>query len=151
ISVIETVVRGARYAVRNLRLSPTFTIVALLTLMLGIGANTAVFSVVHSILLRPLSYPEPDRLVSLDQAAPGAGNLASFAGGVALSSSMFFTYSEQNLTFESMGVWISGGAAVTGIGEPEQVRTIAVSDGVLQTLRVQPRLGRWLTAEDQTI
>ena len=63
--------------------------------------------------------------------------------------SMYFTYAEQNRTFQSLGVWIPGTATVTGLAEPEQVRTVVVSDGVLQALNVQPALGRWLDAADQ--
>jgi putative ABC transport system permease protein len=148
IGIIETIAGNARYAVRNLCRNPGFTIVALLTLLIGIGANTAVFSVVNSILLRPLPYPEPGRLVSLDQSAPGAGGLTSVAGGLPLSASMYFTYADRNQSFESMGVWIPGVAAVTGFAEPEQVRVLNVTGGVLQTLRVPPALGRELAAAD---
>jgi predicted permease len=135
-----------RYTVRMLRHNPAFTAIALLTLAIGIGANTAVFSVVNSVLLKPLPYPQPEELVGVWQSAAG---LANFASGLRLSPSMYFTYAEQNRTFQSLGVWIAGTANVTGLAEPEQVRTVAISDGVLEALRVPPAAGRWLSRADQ--
>lgn len=146
---LDTLVRDIRYGVRALRHNPMFTAVALLTLAIGIGANTAVFSVVNCVLLKPLHYPHAEELVALRQLAPGAAGLASFSEGLPLSPSMYFTYSEHNRTFQSMGVWSPSSASVTGLAEPEQVRVVAVSDGVLQALAVPPALGRWLAAADQ--
>ncbi len=149
IAFLDTLSRDVRYGLRALRHNPIFTAVALLTIAIGIGANTAVFSVVNSVLLNPLPYPNPEQLVALRQVAPGAAGLASFSDGLLLSPSMYFTYTEHNRTFQSLGVWTSGTANVTGLAEPEQVRTVAVSDGVLQTLNVPPVAGRWLSAVDQ--
>ncbi len=149
IAFFDTIARDARYGLRMLRRNPMFTAAALLTLAIGIGANTAVFSVVNSVLLKPLSYPKPDRLVALRQLAPGAAGLTSFVDGLDLSPSMYFTYAEHNRAFQSMGVWASDTASVTGLAEPEQVRVIGVSDGVLQALDVPPAAGRWFTPADQ--
>lgn len=146
---VEDFISDVRYAGRTLRKNPLFTAVALLTIAIGIGANGAVFTVLNSVLLKPLHYPKPDELVSLHQTAPGAAGLADFENGLLLSPSMYFTYSEHNRTFQSAGVWISGTANVTGLGEPEQVRTILISDGVLQTFNVPPAAGRWLLQADQ--
>jgi len=146
---IEDLVLDVRYSLRTLRLNPVFTAVALLTIAIGIGANAAVFSVVDSVLLKPLNYPQSEELVALHQIAPGAEGLADFATGLRLSPSMYFTYAEQNHTFQSLGVWDTGTANVTGLAEPEQVRTVEVSDGVLQALTVAPVVGRWLSAADQ--
>jgi predicted permease len=151
IGFLDTLGRDVRYGLRALRHNPTFTIVALLTLGIGIGANTAVFSVVNAVLLKPLAYPNAERLVAVWQAAPGAAGLASVSGDLMLSPSMYFTYAEQNKTFEALGVWNSGTVTVTGLAEPEQVRAVGVSDGVLQALGVPPVLGRWLLPEDQTV
>ena len=149
IAFFDTLSRDVRYGLRALRHNPVFTVVALLTIAIGIGANTAVFSVVNSVLLKPLPYPKSAELVALRQVAPGAAGLASFSDGLRLSPSMYFTYAEHNRTFQSLGVWTTGSANVTGLAEPEQVRTVQVSDGVLQALGVPPEAGRWLSATDQ--
>src|SRR6202140_2524232 len=146
---IENLVADVRYGLRMLGRNPVFTVVGLLTIAIGIGANAAVFSVVNSVLLKPLNYPKPEELVSLHQTAPGAAGLADFENGLLLSPSMYFTYAEQNRTFQSLGVWDTGAANVTGLAEPEQVRTVEVSDGVLQALDVPPVVGRWLSEADQ--
>jgi predicted permease len=146
---IETFFADVRYGLRMLTRNPVFTAVGLLTIAIAIGANAAVFSVVNSVLLKPLNYPQPQELVALHQLAPGAAGLADFRNGLLLSSSMYFTYSEQNQTFQSLGVWVPGTANVTGLAEPEQVRAANVSDGLLQTLAVPPALGRWLSQADQ--
>jgi predicted permease len=146
---VEDFAQDMRYALRLLGKAPGFTAIALLTLAIGIGANTAVFTVVNSVLLKPLNYPRAEELVSLHQVAPGAAGLADFESGLHLSPSMYFTYAEQNRTFQSVGVWDAGTANVTGLNEPEQVRTVEVSDGVLQALGVPPIAGRWLSKADQ--
>jgi predicted permease len=146
---VEEFFFDVRYGLRGLRRNPVFTTVALLTVAIGIAANAAVFTVVNSVLLKPLNYPKAEELVSLHQVAPGAEGLADFESGLLLSPSMYFTYAEHNQTFQSLGVWIPGTANVTGLAEPEQVRTVAVSDGVLQTLGVPPAVGRWFSKVDQ--
>jgi len=146
---IENLLADVRYGLRMLGRNPVFTIVGLLTIAIGIGANSAVFSVVNSVLLKPLNYPKSEELVSLHQIAPGAAGLADFENGLLLSPSMYFTYSEHNRTFRSLGVWDTGTANVTGLAEPEQVRMVEVSDGVLETLGVSPTVGRWLAHADQ--
>jgi len=146
---IEEFLADARYGLRALRHNRMFTAVSLLTIAIGIGANTAVFSVVNSVLLKPLNYPKPEELVALHQIAPGAAGLADFENGLLLSPSMYFTYAEQNRTFQALGVWSPGTANITGLAEPEQVRTVEVTDGVLQALGNPPEVGRWLSQGDQ--
>ena len=147
---VENFLMDVRYGLRMLWHNPVFTLAGLLTIAIGIGANAAVFSVVNSVLLRPLNYPKAEELVFLHQIAPGAAGLADFENGLLLSPSMYFTYAENNRTFQSVGVWATDISNVTGLAEPEQVRAAVVSDGVLQTLGVAPELGRWLMAADQT-
>jgi predicted permease len=149
--LVDSVVRHVRYTGRTIRRNPLFAGIAVLTLALGIGANTAVFTVVNRVLLRPLPYPHADELVTIHQVAPGAPGLGTVAGGLGLSPSMYFTYSEQNHVFQALGVWTPATAAVTGFAEPEQVRATAVSDGTLEALGVQPVLGRALSAGDQAL
>src|SRR6266704_1077425 len=146
---LYALLQDLRFGVRMLRKNPGFTVVAMLTLALGIGANTAVFSVVNSVLLKPLNYPKAEELVALHQIAPGAPGLADFENGLLLSPSMYFTYAEHNRSFQSLGVWDTGTASVTGLAEPEQVRTVEASDGVLEALDVPPAVGRWFTQADQ--
>jgi predicted permease len=146
---IENFFADVRYGLRMLRRNPVFTAVGLLTIAIGIGANAAVFTVVNSVLLKPLNYPRSQELVALHQVAPGAAGLADFRDGLLLSPSMYFSYAEQNRTFQALGVWVPGTANVTGLAEPEQVRAVDVSDGVLQALAVPPVLGRWLSQADQ--
>ncbi|KAA6457932.1 ABC transporter permease [Acidobacteria bacterium AB60] len=145
---LESFLADLRLALRRLRKSPGFALIVLLTLAIGIGANTAVFSVVNSVLLKPLPYPESDRLVSLWLQAPGAG-IADFSEGLLMSPSMDLAFSEHNRSFQSMGIWSQRIANVTGLAQPEQVQSILVSDGVLQTLQISPLLGRWFSQQDQ--
>ena len=146
---IEDFILDVRYGLRGLRHNVVFTAVGLLTIAIGIGANTAIFSVVNSVLLKPLKYPKAEELVALHQVAPGAPGLADFESGLLLSPSMYFTYAEHNQAFQSLGVWVPSTANVTGLAEPEQVRTLEISDGVLQALKVPPEVGRWLSDADQ--
>jgi predicted permease len=148
-NLVDTFFADIRYGLRQLRRNPGFTAITVLTLALGIGANTAVFSVVNNVLLKPLAYPKSEELVSLHQEAPGAAGLFSVSDGLPLSASMYVTYSDHNRAFQSLGAWTSGTANVTGQAEAEQVRTVEVTDGVLQTLEVSPILGRALSSADQ--
>jgi predicted permease len=147
--VLRDVWLDVRYAARTLRRRPAFTVAVVLTLALVIGANTATFAALNSVLFNPLPYPDADDLVAVWNRAPGTPGLADVSGGLRLSPSMHITYAEGNRTFEHIGIWSPRPAAVTGVGEPEQVRSIAVSDGTLQALAVPPQLGRWFSAADQ--
>src|SRR5215813_8719258 len=134
--LFESLRGDLRYAGRAMRHNVMFTMVVVLTLAVGIGANTAVFSVLNSVLLKPLPYPHAEELVTLRQIAPGVSGSGSSADGLRLSPSMYVTYAEQNRTFESLGVWTTTSGTLTGVAEPEPVSTILVSDGVLQALNV---------------
>jgi putative ABC transport system permease protein len=124
-----------------------FTAIALMTLAIGIGANTAVFSVVNGVLLKPLPYPDADRLIGIWYSAPGAG---FNSGNLNVSPSMLFTYREQGRSFQEIGLWQPGSATVTGLAEPEQIRSLRMTHGTLDVLGVPPALGRWFTREDDT-
>jgi predicted permease len=146
---IESLLTDLKLVFRRLRRSPGFAITVVLTLAIGIGANTAVFSVLNSVLLRPLPYPEPQQLVSLHLNAPGAPGLSEFRNELRLSASMYFTFTTHNRSFQSVGVWGPGTASITGLAQPEQVNTANISGGVLETLNVPALTGQWLTAADQ--
>jgi hypothetical protein len=143
--LLEDIAQDLRYAVRTLRRAPGFTAVALASLALGVGANTAVFSVVDAVLLRPLPYPEPERLVSLlvkDDARERAGGMSD-ADARALAEAG---------SFVAFGVYSRGGSGITltGLGEPEQIPATRVSAGLLPALGVRPLLGRLpLAGEDE--
>jgi predicted permease len=147
--VLESTLADLKLTFRRLKKAPGFAATVLLTIALGIGANTAVFSVVDSVLLKPLPYPHSGELVALTLHAPGAGGLADFSNGLQLSPSMYLTFSERNRTFQSLGVWTSGTANVTGVAQPEEAHTALIGSGVLETLGVLPTAGRWFTEADQ--
>ena len=148
-SAVESLLADLKLVFRRLRKAPGFAITVLLTLAIGIGANTAVFSVVNRVLLQPLPYPDSGRIVSLWLDAPGAEGLASPDSGLGLSASMYLTFARHNRSFESMGVFVGRFATVTGIAEPEEVNAEYLTDGVLETFAVPPAAGRWLSAGDQ--
>jgi hypothetical protein len=120
---LETLSRDAHHAIRGLRRTPAFTAAVILTLALSIGANTAIFAVIDSILIQPLPYPQAEALVGVWHTAPGVPG----AGTLGCTPSMYFTYREENKTFEHFGVWRSGDASVTGTAEPELLRTLLVT------------------------
>ena len=146
---LESLLVDLKHIGRRLSRSPGFAIAVILTLAIGIGANTAVFSVLNSVLLRPLPYPEPEQLVSLHIVAPGAPGLGEFRSELRLSASMYFTFTRHNRVFQSLGVWGPGTASITGVAKPEQVNTAQISSGVLETLAVPAIAGQWLTETDQ--
>jgi len=143
---IETVLSDTRHALRRMRKAPGFTAAVIVTLALGIGANTAIFAVIDSILIRPLAYPQAEALVGVWHTAPGLPGLPR----IGLSPSMYFTYREENRSFEQFGLWSSGGASVTGVAEPEMPRALFVTYGVLDTLGIKPLLGRGFSQTDDT-
>src|SRR4051812_5831716 len=129
----EVLMQDLRYGLRHLRKNRTFTSVAVLTLALGIGANTAIFSVVNAVLLRPLPYASPDRLISLHggQSWPDLNDIR-----------------EQTQTIQSIGAYWSYQFDLLGNGEPEQIQSALISLDFFDTLGVPPLMGRSLTAKD---
>src|SRR5438309_3778789 len=107
-----------RHLLRRLFQSPMFTGITLLTLAIGIGANTAIFSVVGGVLLKPLPYPRPDELISVKHRAPGIK-----VDELPTSPSCYFVYREEGRSFQDIGLWTGNSVSVTGLAEPEQVDT----------------------------
>src|SRR5262245_41082752 len=114
-SSIDSFARDLKFALRAMVRRPLFASAVVLTLAIGIGANTAIFSVVHSVLIKPLPYPDSGALVSIWHTAPGAS-----VGDLSFSPTMDRTYRDENRAFESVGMWTSSGATLRGAGEPEQ-------------------------------
>ncbi|HEU0176688.1 MAG TPA: ABC transporter permease [Blastocatellia bacterium] len=144
---LETLWQDLRYGARMLRKQPGFSVAAILSLALGIGANTAIFSVVNAVLIRPLSYPEPESLVGVFNSGVIQGETFNDMG---LAPGMYAGLKERSKTFQEFGVWESGTATVTGIVDPEQIKTISMTQGVLPALGAQPFLGRQFSVEDDT-
>ncbi len=139
-------VRGQlKQVVRRLSRAPMFTAITLVTLAVGIGANTAMFSVVEGILMKPLPYPHPEELVAMSLTAPGIGikNLNP-------SPADYEVYREQNRTFQDIGFYTGVSRNVTGVAQPEHVAGLDVTDGVLPILGVTPMLGRSFTRADDS-
>lgn len=135
----------------RLRRTPMFTVVTLLTLSVGIGANTAIFSVVECVLLKPLSYRHPEELVSIGHKTPG-WNIKV----VGASAPIYFIYREQNRTFQDVAIYRQGlnstgySVNVTGFGEPEHVSALGTTDGLVSILGITPLLGRSFTPSDDS-
>jgi predicted permease len=144
VRVVEELVQDLRYGVRKLRASPGFTAVALVTLALGIGANTALFSVMSGVLLSPLPYREPERLVTLHASKP------NFPTG-SISYPNFRDWRTENRTFESMAIHRGSGFSLTGAGTAEWVDGRMVSAEFFSLLGVEPILGRTFVAGEDEI
>ncbi|HEV8364790.1 MAG TPA: ADOP family duplicated permease [Gemmatimonadaceae bacterium] len=140
--IVRGIWQDFRFAARSLSKRPAFAAAAILTLALGIGASTAIFGVVYGVLLKPLPFSEPERLVSLMHTIPG--------GSRNHGPATYFTYRNNQRVFEDVGVWEGIEATITGGGEPERVEVLSVSDATLPLLRVQPLRGRLFTKEDDS-
>jgi len=130
---------------RRLARSPMFTLITLVTLAIGIGANTAIFSVLNGVLLKPLPYPDPDHLVAIWETAHLQGMQE-----VNASPATYFTFREEGRAFQDVGLWRNDSVNITGTGEPEQIEALDVSDGLLPILGVQPIRGRSFTRKDDS-
>jgi predicted permease len=140
--MIESVLQDLRYAARVLSRAPLFSAVVALVLAMGIGANTAIFSLVHAVLLRPLPYPDPERLVVVREEQKDRG---LFSGATAAN---FVDWRHQSRAFSSMAARRLATFNLTGGGEPERVGGVQVTDAYFTTLGVSPMLGRLFAAED---
>lgn len=128
---------------RRLLRAPLFSTVAILTLAVGIGSNAAIFSVVDGVLLKPLPFHDPERLVGIWHTAPGLGFRE-----VNQSPALHYTYLEESRTFESVGMWDNGSVSVTGAAEPEQVESMSVTWQILPMLGIQSEHGRVFREDD---
>ncbi len=139
---MDTLLKDVRYALRTLRQSPGFTLVAILTLALGIGANTAMFSVVTAVLLRPLPFPEPDRIVAIstvsENGRPTAESFPDFAD-----------FRERNRSFEHIAAYDTNSLTLTGAGEPMHVEANVVTSGFFESLGMQPKMGRTFRLDEE--
>jgi len=132
-----------KHILRRLFKAPMFTAITVLTLAIGIGANSTIFAVIEGVLLNPLPFARSEELVDVDHAAPGV-NLAS-AGAAPF---LYFTYREESQTFQDVGLWRRDTYTLTGRAEPEELVALNVTDGLLPILGVQPRLGRVFSQQD---
>jgi predicted permease len=142
VGIFDILARDLRYAIRSLAHNPTFTAIAVITLALGIGANTALFSVVNAVLIEPLPYPQADRLVRLwtstKRAPRGSTSLPDYR-----------EWRQRNRTFEEMGAYSFASFNFTGAERPERLQGTRVTSSVWSVLRVQPLLGRVFDSSDE--
>src|SRR5688572_1844160 len=138
---MNTLFQDLQYGLRMLLKHPGVTVIALITLALGIGANTAIFSVVNAVLLNPLPYREPDRLVSLWENVPAHGRWR-------VAPANFFDWKKQNTVFEDVVAYGASSLTLTGDGQPEQLLGTRVSSGFFSVVGVEPILGRAFSAEE---
>ena len=142
---MNTLLQDLRYAFRLFAKSPGFTLAAVLSLAIGIGANTALFSITNALLLRPLPYKDADRLVILWNRSPGLDIAEDW-----FSTAQYFDIKNGHQGFEQIAIAIGGNYNLTGKGEPERVGTIRVSSGLLPMLGQKPALGRGFVAEEDS-
>ncbi len=142
---LEMLLQDLRYSVRQLRRNPGFTAVAVVTLALGIGGTTAIFSVVNGVLLAPLPYPNPNQLVDVSHDEPSVKMMDT-----GMSASMYFVYSGDSRAFHDIGLYQYDRVPVTGVAVPEVLSALYATEELLPTLGVRPALGRVFTrADDQ--
>src|SRR6185369_10402337 len=130
-------------ALRNLLRRPTFTLIAVVTLALGIGANTAIFSSVYALLLKPLPFPDLDRVVAVWDSYPSRGVLRN---EVAMAN--FLDWRTQNQSFDQLALYRWWSANLTGVGQPERLQGFLVTANFFDALGVKPVMGRNFTAEE---
>ena len=145
IPMLETLLQDLKFGLRVLRRNPGFSLIAILTLALGIGANTTMFSVVNAVLLRPLPFPEPERLMLMQ--GKGSGSFEGRGPGY-FAAPDFRDLATQNRSFAQLGAYSTNTFNLSGGSEPERVNGVSISASLLPTLGVQPLLGRNLTAEE---
>jgi len=143
---MNSLLHDLRYALRQLRKSPGFTITALLTLALGIGATTAIFSIVEGVLLRPLPFSDPDRLVTLSDSLEGAGIGDDNAAGVTPPETQ--TYARETKSFSALGGYQTSSYELSGEGDPARINAARLTASIFPVLGVSPLTGRAFTQQE---
>ena len=150
VNFFDDLVHDVRHTMRSLAKSPGFTVIVVATLALGIGANTAIFTIVHGVLLRPLDYPQPHQLMYLTAESPAVGGTLD-----ALSAAEYTEFRQMNRSFAAVGAYSTSGAAyttnevnLTAGDRPLRVRSISVDAHLLRALGIQPAQGRFFTDEE---
>jgi putative ABC transport system permease protein len=141
--VLDETLHDIRYAVRGLLKAPGFAAVAILTLALGIGANSAIFSFIDGVLLKPLPYPEPERILLLWEKPPGGGNNV-------VSALNFLDWRQQSSVFTAVAAITGRSVTLTGRGEPQLLRAARTSAGYFEILGIKPMLGRTFAPDEDT-
>src|SRR6266404_5956044 len=131
-----------KHILRRLGSFPAFTAITVATLAIGVGANGAIFAVIENVLLKPLPFPDSAQLLDLGHDVPGIGLHGRSA------PFLYFTYADQSRSFQSVGLWRENSNNLTGLAEPEHVRSLALTFEVLPMVGVQPLLGRLFSAAD---
>jgi predicted permease len=142
-AMLESILADTKYAARQMRKSLTFTITCVLTLALGVGANTAIFSIINTVLLHPLPYYNPNRLVLVSENMPQEGS-----SDVGVSAQEYLDYQHQNHVSSEVAAFETTGFNLTGIGHPERINAAQISATALPLLGVTPELGRNFTSEE---
>src|ERR1700720_3052 len=135
--------QDVRFGLRMLAKNPGFTAIAVLTLALGIGANTAIFSVVNAVLLRPLPFAASNRIVSIGESLPG------FSSTMPMNAPDYRTFAERQRSFEALAIYGNRHFDLTGEGRPERVQGARISSSLFPLLGVAPRMGRAFTNEEE--
>jgi putative ABC transport system permease protein len=143
---MDNLLQDIRYALRMMLKQPSVPLLALIALALGIGATTAIFSVINSVLFKPLPYPNHERLVQVWEKRPALGRIRNVA-----SAPDFFDWKTQNSVFEDMAAYLRTDATLGGSDSPEQIPTAAISPGLFSILQVKPRLGRPFEPDEDQI
>ena len=142
-NMVESILQDLRYTLRRLKATPGFTLVSIGTLALGLGATSAIFSVINGVLLKPLPYPHPEELVAVWMTAPGVKII-----DLNMSPSVYFTMCDQERAFQAVSIFATGSTTVNGKTHPEEVQAVFATHELLPILRVKPQLGRLFAAAD---
>jgi predicted permease len=141
---VESAWKETVFAVRRLLRTPAFTLAAVLTLALAIGANAAIFGVVERVLLNPLPYPDSDRLIDLDHGS----ELLNLPSGMGITRGYYYQYLERAHTLQGIALYASRDETITGGGEPQRIRVTRATASLAAVMRVWPEAGRWFTEEE---